>query len=401
MFTLPNLAALRPPDAIGPALGSIEALDEPGQGSPSGLFAPSVFGLIFGGIAEVEPGGVQPEVSPPQDAAIASLPVHFTVMEPTDEGGRSVKDPYTVEGGKAAKLASAVEADVPATALIQRRTGHPPRSDSVTGDASLISNLKNARGDVPEDKNETASTSFRTVEPGASSLRGNADLAYRGRPEVEGPARIELSPPAFQRESSAASVPAAAQSENPSSVLFAYEPLRIEKPALLFAVATQVFAIEQTRSQAIDTVALKNNSLTQSAVGEVGWEAASAQERPITATVVRHPSGVLQIRMEPGDFGRMSIEFEDAEGEPLRAIVSVERAESLDIARRHADALARELERHGFASVDLKFRSGGRDEFAKSSEYDAGYSLSPDPAIDDYCTAPVYSSQAGVLDVLV
>ncbi len=84
------------------------------------------------------------------------------------------------------------------------------------------------------------------------------------------------------------------------------------------------------------------------------------------ATVIRSPDGALQIQMEPDNIGRMHIEF-DGQGETARATVSVERLESLDIARRHADVLARELERQGFSSVDLMFRSGGRDEFTKWS----------------------------------
>ncbi len=84
------------------------------------------------------------------------------------------------------------------------------------------------------------------------------------------------------------------------------------------------------------------------------------------ATVIRSPDGAIQVQMEPDNIGRMHIEF-DGQGETARATISVERIESLDIARRHGEVLTRELERQGFSSVDLMFRSGGRDEFTKWS----------------------------------
>ncbi len=79
----------------------------------------------------------------------------------------------------------------------------------------------------------------------------------------------------------------------------------------------------------------------------------------VTSSVAR--DGTIEVRLDPPELGRVAIDFTaDANG-AVRAVIIIDRAETLDLVRRHIDIFKDELAKHGFGDVDMSFRERGRD----------------------------------------
>lgn len=66
-------------------------------------------------------------------------------------------------------------------------------------------------------------------------------------------------------------------------------------------------------------------------------------------------SNEIDVRLDPPELGRVRISLTFERSDIVTATVSSERADTLDLMRRHQDELARELERAGFSKVRLDF----------------------------------------------
>lgn len=62
----------------------------------------------------------------------------------------------------------------------------------------------------------------------------------------------------------------------------------------------------------------------------------------------------IEIRLDPEELGQLRIAL-TRDGDTLRVLVQVERGETLDLMRRHADTLARELHQAGFSGAEMSF----------------------------------------------
>lgn len=83
---------------------------------------------------------------------------------------------------------------------------------------------------------------------------------------------------------------------------------------------------------------------------------ATLNAHPVTFSVVaRTEENVLEIRLDPPELGKISIEFSELGRHGVRAIVAAETPGTLDLLRRNADGLIAELARHGFSGADLRF----------------------------------------------
>lgn len=83
-------------------------------------------------------------------------------------------------------------------------------------------------------------------------------------------------------------------------------------------------------------------------------QARSAQSLQVVS-VVNTGDGGMELRLDPPDLGRVHIEFStDPEGR-IRATLTAERPETLDLARRYIDVFKAELAQRGFGDVDLRF----------------------------------------------
>ncbi|MFN3613752.1 MAG: flagellar hook-length control protein FliK [Rubrimonas sp.] len=83
----------------------------------------------------------------------------------------------------------------------------------------------------------------------------------------------------------------------------------------------------------------------------------------VDAIIAARDGDRVELRLDPPELGRVSIGIQLEDG-ALRAVVAADRPETLDLLRRHADALQRELNASGFGRADLSFadhRGGGRN----------------------------------------
>lgn len=84
---------------------------------------------------------------------------------------------------------------------------------------------------------------------------------------------------------------------------------------------------------------------------------------------VEAPDGSIELRLDPPDLGRVVIEIARDDQGAVRAVISAERAETLDFVRRHIDIFKDELSRHGLGDIAMSFddrQRQGRDADQRS-----------------------------------
>ncbi len=86
------------------------------------------------------------------------------------------------------------------------------------------------------------------------------------------------------------------------------------------------------------------------------------RDQIVAAVAARQSDGRLEVRLDPPELGRVTISFDRDGAEMVRAVISADTPETLDLMRRHADVLQRALEEQGFDGLDLHFADKGADE---------------------------------------
>jgi flagellar hook-length control protein FliK len=103
--------------------------------------------------------------------------------------------------------------------------------------------------------------------------------------------------------------------------------------------------------------------IAEKASAEANQSAPASLSRATLAIVEmqRKSPTTIEIRLDPPELGALTVEIvRDANGE-IRAIVSAERGETLALARRHADILARELAELGDQNAQIDFHEESAD----------------------------------------
>ncbi|MEM8935810.1 MAG: flagellar hook-length control protein FliK [Pseudomonadota bacterium] len=80
----------------------------------------------------------------------------------------------------------------------------------------------------------------------------------------------------------------------------------------------------------------------------------------------------IDVQLDPPELGRVRISFQVDRADVVTAVVSADRADTLDIMRRNAEELTRALARAGFTDVNLNFESGNRQDEQGFAEQAAG-----------------------------
>ncbi len=86
------------------------------------------------------------------------------------------------------------------------------------------------------------------------------------------------------------------------------------------------------------------------------------RDQIIAGVTSRHGDAKLEIRLDPPELGRVTIGFEKDGADMVRAVISADTPETLDLMRRHADIFQRALEDQGFEGLDLHFADRGPQE---------------------------------------
>ncbi|MBL1438247.1 MAG: flagellar hook-length control protein FliK [Rhodobacteraceae bacterium] len=105
----------------------------------------------------------------------------------------------------------------------------------------------------------------------------------------------------------------------------------------------------------------------------------------------------IELRLDPPELGRVTIHL-TTNDQQVTAQVVAERADTIDLMRRHAELLAATLARAGFSQADLSFQQGNsqgnKDDFDQFQGV-TGEFESDEPAI----AAPTLTGQDGRLDI--
>jgi flagellar hook-length control protein FliK len=80
-------------------------------------------------------------------------------------------------------------------------------------------------------------------------------------------------------------------------------------------------------------------------------------EQVAAAVSAARDGGPVELRLDPPELGRVQIHLITSD-DGARVVVVAERAETHDLLRRHAEALARELSDAGFDTVSMHFAHG-------------------------------------------
>lgn len=130
-------------------------------------------------------------------------------------------------------------------------------------------------------------------------------------------------------------------------------------------------------------------------------DGASIAGQVIAAIRADRSAGSVEVRLDPPELGRVRIHFNMERADIVVATVTSERGETLDLLRRHSADLVRELERAGFASVQLDFAAGDNRAFAGWDQPErADYGLLPEGMADEQIVTFVRKAQ-GRLDRFV
>jgi hypothetical protein len=188
------------------------------------------------------------------------------------------------------------------------------------------------------------------AQPGASALPGGTAMASPAGEAIDGGRRAmeaaadraaitDASPAADQR----VGAPSVADVRGPGAE--APTPMRMDAPAAATASAD----------------APRLGAGAPQPADAAPPPAVAAVRDAAQAILVSGPSGGVELRLDPPELGVVTIDIATEDG-VVRAVLSAERPETLDLMRRHAEALQRDLMAAGFGRADLSFadRRGGQ-----------------------------------------
>jgi flagellar hook-length control protein FliK len=92
-----------------------------------------------------------------------------------------------------------------------------------------------------------------------------------------------------------------------------------------------------------------------------------ATAQVIAAIKANRRSDTIEIRLDPPELGRVKIDFTMETMDSVKAILSAERAETLDHMRRNIGELAAQLKDAGFKSVEFEFAQNSGHEFSNTN----------------------------------
>ena len=97
-----------------------------------------------------------------------------------------------------------------------------------------------------------------------------------------------------------------------------------------------------------------------------------AAQQVIAAIRTNSGGDKIEVRLDPPELGRVRIHFSMERNDAVIATVSTDRSDTLDLMRRNAGDLMKELERAGFTNVQLDFSTRGEASYTDAGA--AGYS---------------------------
>ncbi len=101
----------------------------------------------------------------------------------------------------------------------------------------------------------------------------------------------------------------------------------------------------------------------------------AVRDQIAAAVTARQGDNRLEVRLDPPELGRVTIGFESDGGDIVRAVLSADSPETLQLMRRNADVFQRMLEDQGFTGLDLQFSDHGPQENPAEQANDNTYNF--------------------------
>jgi hypothetical protein len=343
-----------PPGVSGPAL-------VPAGLSPERVSAP--WGLLLPGKAEgtapAQPAG---QVASASDGAVASVPVPPVATGPTASPAAPLAAPSetgsaeAVQAGGHAGTAAAGERARPAS-------GHIVHGQSVSAQTGALA--------VPSAPASPAAPAAWAT-PAALAL---AAMPF-APPPADASAAAAGDGPAGQGRAARMDAPEAGATAA-GFVAAAHPPGDPAAPALGEAAPAAVFGAAEPLPEAPANMPAPAASRQPP---HLRPEVAAGAAQQVAVALSHGPEGTVEIVLDPAELGPVRVGLSGSEGS-IAVQITADRPETLDLFRRHADLLARELREAGYGTVSFDFGSQtpGRDQRSAPGH---GYSgaLPGDPA---------------------
>ncbi len=359
---------------------------------------------------------------------LAALGLAVEPAQPRDAESPSASDSDAAESGKApfsAEFQNAAPAKKEATsrnwprpsratdadqALLLRAkiedVASPPVVADAEGEPNVEDSLSGIEPDVrlPEGVDPVAASELNGAETGALLVNPLQPSPKEPEPPNSAPDEAGVLTKALEAEISKG---APIESEGPAA---ANEPRIImsagqsKAPAVPAAKALDV-APELTIGAALpaERATMGGQTPAPSLAPALAAAATVDPAHQIVAAVRANPDvDSIDVRLEPPDLGRVKIHFSFERADAVVATLSSERGDTLDLMRRHASDLVRELERFGFGKVQLEFQFGQDKEFAAPRAAGSNFSESTaDEAREEFRPHFIVKRYDRLLDRLV
>ena len=178
------------------------------------------------------------------------------------------------------------------------------------------------------------------------------------------------------------------QTPRTGAPVVAFAPAVADSPDIARLRGAPVDAVASLGTIAVEAPAARTDSLSPAAPAS---SAPSADPATIAANARLIAEAIalgagrerVEVRLDPPELGRVSIDMA-VDGGTVSATVSAERPETLELLRRHVDALQRELSASGFGRADIGFadRGGGgqgHDTGTPTADVEAAQPATPQP----------------------
>jgi len=125
---------------------------------------------------------------------------------------------------------------------------------------------------------------------------------------------------------------------------------------------SQLFVQEGSSSAKL--VNVQPSQVATSAVQTSSAAVASTASAQLVAAIRTEPkSGDIELRLDPPEMGRVRISLSVETADAIKAVLTVERPETLEHLRRNMNQFTEELRLAGFESIDVEFSEGGDTDF--------------------------------------
>ncbi len=116
--------------------------------------------------------------------------------------------------------------------------------------------------------------------------------------------------------------------------------------------------------------------------------ASPVRDQIVAAVAARTNEGRIEVRLDPPELGRVTINFESDGGELVRAVITADTPDTLDLMRRNAELFQRSLQEQGFEGLDLAFAERGAHSADSGEQRESEQSFALAGELDNEFSAP-------------